>query len=227
MLNPLRNDVNWSPFGTHVLSAECRVTQIPSTRRVTIAQIHSYLGAAPPLVLLVFNDGDVEALVKLVATSTNNTTYPLGYVGLDNNIRYQLQMEDGVVTITVNGVSQTVNVFASDPAWASQTYYFTAGNYCLDNAGTASEGAKVRFLQLTTQHRNSCRISNVTANGTQCCLTWTSQPGQTYYVQGRTFMSQAGWVTLSPPVVAQGSSTSICIPLPSPYSFFRLSTDGP
>ena len=227
MINPLSNQVNWSPYGTHVLNAQCRVTQLPSAKRVVIAQIHSYFGDAPPLVLLVFNDGYVEALVKLISTSANNITYRLAYVGLNNDIQYQLQMEDGVVSIAVNGVSQTVNVFATDAAWASQTYYFKAGNYCLDNAGLASEGAKVRFFQLSVQHRSSCKITNVAANNSQCCLTWTSRPGQTYYVQGRTAASQGGWVTLSPPLAAQSLSTSYCVPLPSPYCFFRVGTDGP
>src|ERR1051325_594077 len=99
-LDPTDNSINWSGFGTHVLTARCRVTQIPSTKRVVIGQIHSYLSNAPPLLLLVFNDGDIQGLVKLVSTSSDNTTFPLGRVALGADIQYQLQLRDGVISMT-------------------------------------------------------------------------------------------------------------------------------
>jgi hypothetical protein len=222
MLNPTDNSINWSGYGTHVLNAQCRVTQIPSTKRVVIGQIHSYLGNAPPLVLLVFNDGNIEAQVKLVSTSSANVTYPLGFVGLNNPIQYRIQMVDGVVSITVNGTNATANVFQSDASWTTQTFYFKAGDYCLDNSGLSSEGAKVRFFQLSTQHGSTCVITSVTADAAQCCLTWSSQPGREYFVQGATSTSQADWLTLSPNLTAEGNTTSYCVQLPSPYHFFRV-----
>ena len=227
VLNPTDNSVNWSPYGTHVLNAECRVTQLPSSKRVVIGQIHSYLGSAPPLVLLVFNDGNVEAQVKLASTDTDNTTYSIAYVGLGNAIQYQIQMRDGVVSMTVNGANQTVNTFATDPAWERQTYYFKAGDYCLDHDGLSSEGAKVRFFQLSVQHGSACTITGVTADAARCCLTWTSQPGVEYYVQGVPTMGETGWVTLSPNLTAQSNTTSYCVPLPSPYHFFRVGMTAP
>lgn len=222
MLDPSSNQSNWTAYGSHVLSAECRVTQIPSSRRVVIAQIHSYLGSAPPLVLLQFNDGDVEGLVKLFSASSANATYPLGHVGLGNAIQYRIEMRDGVVTMTVNGVTQSVDVFQTDPNWANQTFYFKAGNYCMDHDGTASEGAKVRFFRLNVQHGPSCVITSCTADATRFCLTWTSRAGEKYFVQGLTALGRNDWATIATNITAQGETASYCAPLPSAYRFFRV-----
>lgn len=158
MLNPTDNAVNWPIHGAHVLSGLCEVTQVPRAKRVAFAQIHSYATVGPdlangvPLALLIFDNGNLELKVKPIAAGPEFVTHPLGYVGFASPIQYQLQVQDGVISATVNGVTQTANVLATDPAWAQQTYYFKAGNYCLDNSGPPSEGAKVRYFQLNTRH---------------------------------------------------------------------------
>lgn len=54
------------------------------------------------------------------------------------------------------------------------------------------------------------------------CFTWTSLPGVHYYVQGLTNLSSTNWVTIPPPVTAVDYFTTWCIPLPSPFQFFRV-----
>jgi len=71
---------------------------------------------------------------------------------LSNLIDYQIKMVDGLLSVTVNGINQTVNVFQTDPAWTNQTFYFKAGNYCQDNSGAADEGSVVSFQRLTVEH---------------------------------------------------------------------------
>src|SRR6476661_9598608 len=44
------NSSNWVAYGTHILNAQCKVTQVPSTGKVIIGQIHGYTGSALPLV---------------------------------------------------------------------------------------------------------------------------------------------------------------------------------
>jgi hypothetical protein len=44
-----------------------------------------------------------------------------------------------------------------------------------------------------------------------------------YYVQGETNVAGTNWVAVSSTLVAADSLTSCCIPLPSPYHFFRVS----
>ncbi len=152
MLDPDNEAVNWTGYGTHILKGQCKVTQIPSSKRTFIGQIHSFSGGSVPLLKLRFDKGTVEALVKEFVSSTNDTEFTFGRVGLSNLISFQVTLKDGLLSMTVNGTNQSVNVFQTDPAWTNQTFYFKAGNYCQDNSGPADEGAVVSFSQLTVEH---------------------------------------------------------------------------
>ncbi|MCX6927576.1 MAG: hypothetical protein NT154_30865, partial [Verrucomicrobia bacterium] len=66
-------------------------------------------------------------------------------------------------------------------------------------------------------------ITGYQALGNSVCLTWTSVPGIHYYVQGKTNLSGADWVAVSPTIAATDVLTTCCIALPSPYQFFRVS----
>lgn len=56
------------------------------------------------------------------------------------------------------------------------------------------------------------------------CLTWASLIGAHYYVQGLTNLSPTTnyWETISPTITATDTLTTWCVPLPSPYQFFRV-----
>src|SRR6266542_5738827 len=49
LFDPANENVNWTGYGTHVIDAQCRVTQIPSSKKTIIGQIHSHTGNARPL----------------------------------------------------------------------------------------------------------------------------------------------------------------------------------
>src|ERR1043166_2284918 len=59
MLNPSSTSVNWFAYGTHILTAQCKLTQIPSSKKVIIGQIHGF-STNIPLLKLQFNDGNIE-----------------------------------------------------------------------------------------------------------------------------------------------------------------------
>ena len=65
-------------------------------------------------------------------------------------------------------------------------------------------------------------ITNAYATSNSFCLTWTSLPGLHYYIEGLTNLASTNWVMVSPTVTAVDYSTTYCIPLPSPFSFFRV-----
>src|SRR5881396_935706 len=48
LMDPDNQSRNWTGYGTNILNAQCRVTQIPSSGRVIIGQIHSFTGNAYP-----------------------------------------------------------------------------------------------------------------------------------------------------------------------------------
>ena len=151
-LDPKDLSRNWTVFGTHVLDAQCQILQVPSTGRVVIGQIHSYLGNAYELIVLKYINGAVEAQVRNSPNATDKTLLPMGSVALGEFITYQIKLVDGLLSISLNGSNQTVNILQLDPAWTNQTFYFKAGSYAQDNSGPSSEGSRVSFYQLNVAH---------------------------------------------------------------------------
>jgi len=75
---------------------------------------------------------------------------------LSNLITYQIKVVDGLVSLAMNGSTQSLNVFVSDPHWATNTLYFKAGSYCQDNTATnTDEGARIAFYSLSRSHAPS------------------------------------------------------------------------
>ena len=155
MFDPADVSLNWTARGTHLLEAQCRVTEVPSSQKVIIGQIHSYSGKAKPLIKLQFYKGRIEALVKVSPQDGQDRKLVFPDVGLHNDIVYQIRLQDGLLSVTVNGMTQTENIFENDADWANQTFYFKAGAYCQDNQGPESEGARISFSRLEVSHAAS------------------------------------------------------------------------
>jgi hypothetical protein len=152
MINPADDNVCWSARGTHIMEARCRVMEVPSGQKVVIGQIHGYSGKARPMIKLQFYKGRVEALVKDKTRKGKDIKLTFPDVGLDKDFDYQIKLENGLLSVTVNGETQSENVFERDPAWAEQTLYFKVGAYPQDNEGPATEGARVAFSKLKVSH---------------------------------------------------------------------------
>jgi len=173
------------------------------------------------------NNGNIEALVKTNSILNNDARVTFGYAGLSNNINYQVKFVDGFLSMTVNGINRSLNMFQSDPGWMNQRYYFKAGNYCQDNSGSTNEQSIVSFYDLSAEHKPACTITNTTMTAGNVSLTWTSLPGSWYYVQGANSLTSPNWLTLSPTLTATGYATSYQVPLPSSYRFFRIGVKVP
>ncbi len=152
MLDPEDNSVNWTSQGTHTLDGQCRILQLPSTGRTVIGQIHGYVGAAPVLVLIKAIDGVLNMQVRERVADATYQYFPLAPFAIGDLISYRIQLVNGLLTVTVNGQSATVNILTNDAAWAAQTFYFKAGSYPQDNVGDSSEGSRVVFYDLRTSH---------------------------------------------------------------------------
>ena len=152
VINPADDNVCWAAPGTHVLDARCRVSEVPSSQKVIIGQIHGFSGKANPLIKLLYFKGRVEALVKEKANKGKDLKLTFPEVGLDKDFDYEIKLQDGLLSVTVNGGIQTVNVFEKDSNWASQTLYFKLGAYTQDNEGPSSEGARVSYSRFKVIH---------------------------------------------------------------------------
>src|SRR6185436_14117213 len=76
VLDPDDSTVNWSGNGMHIMSARCKVTQLPSEGKLIIGQVHGY--NFPPVVKLQLTHGDVEAVVlsNIAADTAVRFTFP-------------------------------------------------------------------------------------------------------------------------------------------------------
>lgn len=153
MLEPGDPRKNWMAKGSHILTARCKVLQVPSSLKVVIGQIHSESGKKKPLVKLQFFKGRIEALVKSSPTKGQDIKLTWPDIKLNSSIDYQIHVQDEILSVTVNGVTQTQNIKDNDADWMKQTFYFKAGVYPQDNEGDGSEGGRVSFSKLTVDHQ--------------------------------------------------------------------------
>jgi hypothetical protein len=149
LINGYDATVNWGLDGTHVLRAQCRVTQQPDSGAVIIGQIHGY--PSPRLVKLQYDEGLVQAYIKNTVSGSGDTKFSWT-VSTNAALDYEIKVVDGVIFITVNGVTRSFDLLASDSAWGTISYYFKAGAYLQDNSGPVTEGGRVSFYQLSATH---------------------------------------------------------------------------
>ncbi|WP_186445803.1 polysaccharide lyase family 7 protein [Paenibacillus cremeus] len=158
MMNPSSSKVNWTWQGTHIENAREMVTQVPSSGRVVVMQIHGITtagGDAAPLVKVEYDDKKkaIDCLVKS-SSKTGDKDIHYTFNGYDLNKAYdgQLKVVDGVLSMTFNGVTKTVNFVEQDPNWKTLNFYFKAGVYVQDNQGDKNEGGRVKIYKLDVSH---------------------------------------------------------------------------
>jgi hypothetical protein len=151
---------DYTTLTSHTLSATCEVTQVPSTTKVIIGQIHG-LKNGQPLVKLVWdaaNGGELRANYRVNATDsgTSSTTIKTG-VPLNTQFSYVIKLTSaGILTIQFNGETPINPLGAGVPigtGWNTALAYFKVGDYVQDNAGPATEGGAVTFTAIAVVHR--------------------------------------------------------------------------
>ena len=65
-------------------------------------------------------------------------------------------------------------------------------------------------------------ISNPTVSGNSLCFTWSSLPGIHYVLEGKINVPDSAWTALSSTLTASDYTTTFCLPLPSPFEYFRV-----
>ena len=170
-------NTNWTLYGTHIMTATCVVSNVPSdTGKVCIGQIHepNYLtdGVTPGAnneeqIMFDLPDQKIYANINLDGNtdSTFSVTFTNGPgVALGNTISYTISVVNGLLTIMVNNVTNSWNLFSGTnyqghvaQNWgtsSSNSVYFKAGDYnqTTNGCGCSTDGAKVAFYALTRYH---------------------------------------------------------------------------
>ncbi|MGJ8639739.1 MAG: polysaccharide lyase family 7 protein [Opitutaceae bacterium] len=151
---------NWLPTdfgGRHTLDAICTVNSL-TDGVVIIGQIHSKEPSLPTVILRYDNRNGNDRIYLTVkespADSVTQDTLEFTPVALGTPIAYQLKMEGTadslVVSCTVNGETQSIDMYANDPDWLTTTNYFKAGAYYTNPPANSS--TEVSFYQLEVTH---------------------------------------------------------------------------
>ncbi len=129
------------------MSAALTVTQVPSSGRIVIGQIHAD-DEGPVLVLLEWRGdqgqpGSLYLSIRSHPDDPGRPTVLASNVPWGSLVTYRINVSlDGILTVIGNG---NVAVVPLDPAWNAEGQYFKAGTYVLDHEGDASEGGAARF----------------------------------------------------------------------------------
>ena len=145
------DNTNWTVYGTHLLSAQCKVLQVPAdTGKVCIGQIHepntrpdgSASVGNEHMIMFDLPNKKIYANVNLDGgqSSTFSTTFISGSsVALSNTVNYTMSVTNGVLTISVNNMTNAWDLLSGtnyqghvatnwDTA-SGNTVYFKAGDY--------------------------------------------------------------------------------------------------
>ena len=180
LLNPGNGNLNWTLDGTHVLTATCVVSNVPSdTMNVCIGQIHEPNTKPDGSVsanneqMILFNLASKKIFAHIEIDGNTNTSFDqtlisgAGSVVLGRPINYTMSAVDGLLTIIVNNVTNSWNlyggtnfqgkIFTNWGAATGNTFYFKAGNYNQtgDACGCSTDGSLVAFYSLTLHHAAS------------------------------------------------------------------------
>jgi PKD repeat protein len=157
-ISPGNDGTNWTLSGVHILDATCKVFQVSSTKKVIIGQIHGYSGAALPTVKIEYNNGKTYGIVKTNSTDDGSDyDFPSVTTALSNSIAYEIKVVNGLISIAINGKTNSLNVFQTDPNYTNETQYFKAGDYCQDYScsNPSSNGTLVAFYAVSLFHAPS------------------------------------------------------------------------
>ena len=152
---------NWKyQDADNTLSATLKVTQVPSTGKIVIGQIHNVEGDDPPIKVqyqysTTDKTGKIVAIYRTKPGIDSVSVTIRNAVPMNQSFSYTIRLTPAgtlAVDTKVNALSQRWTT-KLDPTWGAQTMYFKAGAYVQDNVGVNSEAGAVQFSKLLIQHR--------------------------------------------------------------------------
>ncbi|SDL67061.1 polysaccharide lyase family 7 protein [Pseudomonas indica] len=149
---------NWLHTATdNFLSASLKVSQVPSSGKIVIGQIHAYQSDKPLLKLeyqykSTYGYGNIVAKVRYTPTEETSTVITLlRGVPLNQDFDYVTHLDPkGKLSVTVNNTTWSTQL---DSSWAPKPLYFKAGVYTQDNTGYETEAGAATFDVLKIEHR--------------------------------------------------------------------------
>jgi hypothetical protein len=150
---------NWSPRGSHILSATLKVDDYyDNDPQTVVGQIHAK-DSSKALVKLQWDgpNKDIRAIINNDPDSGNPFNLDFGLVPGTDEWSYVIKLVDDLITISVTYDGKTVTRTAEfgkngmSSKWDDHVYYFKAGNYAQAPAGTNGQFV-VKFYDLRLSH---------------------------------------------------------------------------
>lgn len=174
-------NTNWTLYGTHVLTATCVVSNVPSdTMKVCIGQIHEpnnkpdgSVSANNEQMIMFDLSGSTKKIYANInldgnqSSSFSVTLISGSSVALGKPVNYTMSVVNGLLRIVINNVTNSWNLFSGTnfsghiaqnwDAASGNTVYFKAGDYnqTANTCGCSNDGALVAFYSLTLYHAPS------------------------------------------------------------------------
>lgn len=148
---------NWKyADANNTLKATMMVTQVPSTGKVVIGQIHVY-GSNEPLLKVEYQykeklgTGNIVAKIRMTPDQDDPTVVTVATgVPMNKSLNYIIQLTNaGTLNVTAYNKTWTTKIGSG---WSSAQMYFKAGVYVQDNTGYATEGGSTTFTKLAIAH---------------------------------------------------------------------------
>ena len=148
---------NWYyPDADNTLRATLSVSQVPSSGKIVIGQIHAYK-SQKPLVKVEYQyktktaTGNIVAKVRMRPDESESRVITVASnVPLEKSFTYVINLNKAGL-LSVNAADSEWNDRIG-AAWGDKPLYFKAGVYVQDNSGDSKEGARVTFAKLDIDH---------------------------------------------------------------------------
>ncbi|MEH6354293.1 polysaccharide lyase family 7 protein [Pseudomonas sp. 3JA] len=148
---------NWLyPATDNKLAATLAVSQVPSTGKVVIGQIHAKNSTSPLLKLeyqykTYSSTGNIVAKVRMRPDDETGQVITIATgIKLNQSFSYLIHLSPaGVLTINGAGYQWSSPISST---WSDKPLYFKAGVYVQDNTGYPTEGGTVTFSLLDIDH---------------------------------------------------------------------------
>lgn len=152
---------NWKyQDADNTLNATLKVTEVPSTGKIVVGQIHNVEGDDPPIKVQYQysasdKTGKIVAIYRVKPGIDSVSVTIRNGVPMNQAFSYTIRLTPaGTLAVYTKVGNSTTERWTTklDKAWAAQTMYFKAGAYVQDNSGTGESGA-VQFTSLQILHR--------------------------------------------------------------------------
>jgi len=148
-MNSNGSAADWPLAGNHTLSAELRIVSV--TKNVAVGQVKLGTGgtSTKPLLELYYRpNGDIY-LGQQRSPTDGQTLHKVGNVALGQRWTYVINVSGNQATLTINGSRTTYPIPSSFNPYKQ---YFKAGSYNQSSSESTTNGAKVKFYNLTINH---------------------------------------------------------------------------